>query len=72
MTKNKGKPSRQQPDERKELDVVDPRSPRTLHRFDRSRGDEKGGKGETPIRRTLETTESKRQRKRAAAQGQAR
>jgi hypothetical protein len=46
MTKNKGKPSAQKADERTER-VADSRSPRTVHRLDRSRSDEKGGKGET-------------------------
>jgi hypothetical protein len=62
--KNKGKPSRQEADERKEREVTDPSSPRTIHRFDRSRSDEKGGRGELGARRSLETVESKRQRKR--------
>lgn len=64
MTKNKGKPSQQVADERKELEVTDERSPRAIHRLDRSRSDEKGGKGELPTRlQPRETTESKRQRK---------
>jgi len=64
MSKNKGKPTKQVADQRKELEVSDPRSPRTIHRLDRSRGDEKGGKGELPTRlRSIETGESKRQRK---------
>lgn len=46
MTKNKGKPSQQKADERKESEAnTDPRSPRQVHRLDRSRSDEKGGKG---------------------------
>jgi hypothetical protein len=58
--KNKGKPSRQQADERKELDVSDSRAARTIHRFDRSRGDERGP---SVPRRTFETEESVRQRR---------
>jgi hypothetical protein len=51
MTKNKGKPSQQKADERVEGGGnEDPRSPRTVHRLDRSRSDEKGGKGATPKR----------------------
>jgi hypothetical protein len=61
MSENKGKPSRQVPDERKEIDAGESGSPRTIHRLDRSRSDEKGGKGELP-KRTFETGESKRQR----------
>jgi hypothetical protein len=49
MSENKGKPSKQQADERKEREVNDdPASPRKIHRLDRSRSDEKGGKGATP------------------------
>jgi hypothetical protein len=56
MTKNKGKPSQQKADERLESQGnQDPRTPRTVHRLDRSRSDEKGGKGATP-RRTSVTT----------------
>lgn len=71
MTKSKGKPSRQVADERKERDVTDSRSPRTIHRFDRSRSDEKGGKGDTPVRRSFETVESKRQRQGKRTRGRA-
>jgi len=45
---NKGKPSKQVPDERKELEqetLSDPQPPKTIHRFDRSAEDEKGGTG---------------------------
>jgi hypothetical protein len=45
---SKGKPSKQQADERRERELEtpnDPQPPRTIHRLDRSRGDEKGGKG---------------------------
>jgi hypothetical protein len=56
MTKNKGKPAQQKADERVESEGnQDPRSPRTVHRLDRSGGDEKGGKGETPRRTSVET-----------------
>jgi hypothetical protein len=55
MSENKGKPSKQKADERLEGEGnVDPRTPRTVHRLDRSRSDEKAGKGATP-RRTKET-----------------
>lgn len=46
--KNKGKPSQQRADERKEREAEkpnDPQSARTIHRFDRSRSDEKGCEG---------------------------
>jgi hypothetical protein len=56
MTKNKGKPSQQKADERLESEGnQDPRSPRAVHRLDRSRSDEKGGKGATPRRTKVET-----------------
>src|SRR5690606_24239442 len=45
---NKGRPSKQHPDERKELEqetLSDPQPPKTIHRFDRSAEDEKGGTG---------------------------
>jgi hypothetical protein len=45
---NKGKPSKQVADERKEREVErpdDPQRGRTIHRLDRSASDEKGGKG---------------------------
>jgi hypothetical protein len=46
MTQNKGKPTQQKLDERKEREGNrDPAGPRTSHRLDRSRSDEKGGKG---------------------------
>jgi hypothetical protein len=49
MSENKGKPSKQRADERKELEANDsPAGPRKIHRLDRSRSDEKGGKGATP------------------------
>lgn len=55
MTKNKGKPSQQKADERVERESnQDPRSARTVHRLDRSRSDEKGGKGATPKRTSPE------------------
>jgi len=55
---NKGKPSKQAADERKEREVTDSRSPRTVHRLDRSRS-EKGGTGATAARqRSFETPES--------------
>ena len=44
----KGKPSKQVADERKEREVErpdDPQRARSVHRLDRSRSDEKGGKG---------------------------
>jgi hypothetical protein len=49
MSKNKGKPSQQKADERKELEAS-PTAARTIHRLDRSRGDEKNSKGETASR----------------------
>jgi hypothetical protein len=56
MTKNKGKPTQQKADERLESEGNhDPRSPRTVHRLDRSRSDEKGGKGATPRRTPVAT-----------------
>jgi hypothetical protein len=44
---NKGKPSKQVPDERVEIqkEQESPQAPRTAHRADRSRELEKGGKG---------------------------
>jgi hypothetical protein len=46
MTENKGKPSQQKPDQRKERETTsDSTSARQVHRLDRSRGDEKGGAG---------------------------
>lgn len=44
---NKGKPSKQVPDERLEIQKEQkwPHARRTIHRFDRSRGTEEGGKG---------------------------
>lgn len=68
MTKNKGKPTRQQADERKEREVTDPASPRTIHRLDRSRGDEKVAEGPVPSRqRAMPTPESVRQQRSKAA-----
>jgi hypothetical protein len=49
MSENKGKPSQQKMDERKERDAT---GSRTSHRLDRSRSDEKGGKGASPKRAT--------------------
>jgi hypothetical protein len=45
MTKNKGKPSKQKADERKE-DEASSEAPKSIHRLDRSRSDEKGARGE--------------------------
>jgi hypothetical protein len=45
---NKGKPTKQVADERKERETErpdDPQRGRTIHRLDRSGSDEKGGKG---------------------------
>jgi hypothetical protein len=44
---NKGKPSKQVPDQRAEIqkEQKSPGAARTAHRADRSRGSEKGGKG---------------------------
>ncbi|RYZ03045.1 MAG: hypothetical protein EOO73_29445 [Myxococcales bacterium] len=48
MSENKGKPSQQKADERKERETnTSPSAARTVHRLDRSRGDEKGGKGDS-------------------------
>jgi Ulp1 family protease len=56
MTNNKGKPSQQKADERLESEGNhDPRSPRSVHRLDRSRSVEKGGKGATPRRTAVST-----------------
>jgi hypothetical protein len=53
MSENKGKPTQQKADQRLESEGnQDPRSPRTVHRLDRSGSDEKGGKGATPRRTT--------------------
>jgi hypothetical protein len=49
MTKNKGKPSKQKADERKEREASS-ESTKTIHRLDRSRADEKGARGETARR----------------------
>ena len=52
MTKNKGKPSKQKADERKEIEAnTGAGGPRSIHRLDRSRSDEKGGKGPAANRR---------------------
>jgi hypothetical protein len=49
MTKNKGKPSAQKADERKEREAGSGLA-KTIHRLDRSRTDEKGGRGDTARR----------------------
>jgi hypothetical protein len=54
---NKGKPSKPVVDERKESEVADPSAARKVHRFDRSRSDEKGGKGALPARTTRPSTQ---------------
>lgn len=65
MSKNKGKPSQQKADERKELESNGgPGSPRSVHRLDRSRTDEKGGKGATS-RRNIATGTGRRAAPRA-------
>lgn len=48
---NKGKPSKDEPDQRKEIESEQretDQTPRTTHRTDRSREMEKGGKGPEP------------------------
>lgn len=50
MTENKGKPSQQKADERKEREASSGTGPRGIHRLDRSRSDEKGSKGGTAKR----------------------
>jgi hypothetical protein len=66
MTSNKGKPSQQKADERTETrGNADTRSPRTVHRLDRSRSDEKGGKGASAVRHDSTRTAG-RQRQRGA------
>jgi hypothetical protein len=65
MSKNKGKPSQQKADERKELGSNGgPGSPRSIHRLDRSRTDEKGGKG-AGNRRSIATGSGRRAAPRA-------
>lgn len=62
MSENKGKPSKQKADERKERETNDdPAAPRNVHRLDRSRSDEKGGKGDsTKTRATAAKAEVRR------------
>jgi hypothetical protein len=59
---NKGKPTKQVVDERKESEVADPKAARKIHRFDRSRSDEKGGKGPMPSRVSPRPTTASTQR----------
>ena len=53
MAENKGKPSKQVPDERKEREVETraTTAPRTTHRSNARRSMEKGGKGDAAERR---------------------
>jgi hypothetical protein len=67
MTKNKGKPSRQQADERVETQGnIDPQRARAVHRLDRSRGDEKGGKGPSATKHQSAPTARQRTTSRGA------
>jgi hypothetical protein len=47
MSENKGKPSQQKADERKERETTTGAGSRAVHRLDRSRSDEKGSKGDS-------------------------